>query len=218
MADPTTGGNAGGSSPEARVREDAERARAQVDREVGSAQESLSEARRLAEERARSFVGDATQQARSYADSQKEAAAQSLQDFAEAVRRASDELGKRDQTLAARFVQEAAGSLESMSRSVGSRNVDSMLDAVRDFGRSNPTAFIAGSVLAGIAIGRFARSSDDRDYQRYGHYFAGSNPGAGGRQGTAAPRPTSRPGAGASATTGSAAGQARSPSTPSKES
>lgn len=187
MADPTTGRNAGGPPPNSQLRKDAERAQADVEREIGSAKESLSEARRLAEERARSFVGDATRQARTYADSQKEAAAQSLQDFAEAVRRASDELGKRDQTLAARFVQEAAGGLESLSRSVSSRNVDSVIDTVRDFGRSNPTAFIAGSVLAGIAIGRFARASHERDYQRHEHHRGGSNRGPGDRQGPSRP-------------------------------
>jgi hypothetical protein len=247
MTDSTTGGNAGGRLPESRVKEDAEKARAEVEREIGSAAESLSQAGRMAQERTRSALGDAAQQARSYADSQKDAAAQSLKDFAEAVRRASDELGERDQTLAARFVQEAAGGLESLSRSVGSGSIEGMLDSVRDFGRSNPTAFIAGSVLAGIAIGRFALASNDRDTERYEHSFAGSSPGPGGRQagmrprrapgssaapsmpgettgaaagrsagtpGTAAPQPTSMPGA--SATTGSTAGQARSPYTPSQ--
>lgn len=198
MANSTTGG----ISPGSPVKEDAERARAGVEREIGSAAESLSEARRLAEERASSVVGDATQQARSYADGQKEAAAKGLQDFAEAVRRAGDELGQRDQTLAARFVREAAGGLESLSRTVSSRNLDDMLDSVRDFGRSNPTAFIAGSVLAGIAIGRFARSSNERDHRRTEHYPAGSNRGPRGP----ASQPMSRPAAGASARTGPLAG------------
>lgn len=237
MTDPTTGGSAGGRSPESQASEDAGRARAQVDRELGAAKESLSDARRLAEERARSLVGDATQQARSYADSQKEAAAQSLRDFAEAVRRASDELGNRDQTLAARFVQEAAGGLETLSRSVSSRNIDSVIDSVRDFGRSNPTAFIAGSVLAGIAIGRFARASSERDHQRsgrgsggHGQYRpsppaagsrsraapgqtggAGAAPG-GGSPGFAGAQPTSRPAAGASSSAALNPGGPASPS------
>jgi hypothetical protein len=32
---------------------------------------------------------------------------------------------------------------------------------VRDFGRRNPTAFIAGSVLVGVALGRFLKSSSE---------------------------------------------------------
>ncbi|CAN5202176.1 hypothetical protein BH10PSE3_BH10PSE3_01470 [soil metagenome] len=38
---------------------------------------------------------------------------------------------------------------------------DEMLCAVRDFGRANPAALIAASVLAGIALGRLARASGD---------------------------------------------------------
>ena len=193
MTNPDTGPTPGGGAA-SQVGGDAAKARAELEREAASARESLADARRLAEERARSFVGDAAQQARSYADNQKQAAAQSLKDFADAVRRASDELGSRDQTLAARFVQEAAGGLESLSQSVSAQSAEDVMDALRDFGRSNPTAFIAGSVLAGIAIGRFARASQERDHRRYEHYFAGSSPA--GRQ------PQPRPGAATDAGSG----------------
>lgn len=203
MTHPDTERPAGGDAP-SQIGEDAAKARTELEREAASALETFSDARRMAEERARSLVGDAAEQARSYADSQKETAAQSLKDFAEAVRRASDELGSRDQTLAARFVREAAGGLEGLSQSVGGRSIEGMLDTLRDFGRSNPTAFIAGSVLAGIAIGRFARASNERDDHRYEHDFTGQ--GQGGRPSQP------RPGAASPAATGARAGTAQSSS------
>jgi F0F1-type ATP synthase membrane subunit b/b' len=202
MTNPDTGRPGGEAA--SRVEEDAAKARAALEREATSAREKLSEARRMAEEQARSIVDDAAHQARSYADTQKEMAARSLKDFADAVRNASDELGQRDQSLAARFVREAAGGLESLSQSVNSRSFDGMLDTVRDFARSNPTAFVAGSVLAGVAIGRFARASNEREHRRYQHDFAGSShsgghsqprPGAASRAGPAATGATTHSGA-----------------------
>ncbi|HEX2257151.1 MAG TPA: hypothetical protein VHG92_10730 [Afifellaceae bacterium] len=194
MTNPDTGpATGGGAASQAGV--DAAKARADLERDAASASEKLAEARRMAEERARSFVGDAADQARSYADSQKETAAQSLKDFADAVRKASDELGQRDQTVAARFVREAAGGLESLSQSVSARNLDGMLDTLRDFGRSNPTAFIAGSVLAGIAIGRFARASGERDDHQNEQEREFARPGQAVPQG--------RPGRGAATAAGS---------------
>jgi hypothetical protein len=174
MTNPDTGPATGGGA-QSEFGADAAKARTELEREAASARESLAEARRMAEERARSLVGDSAEQARSYAEGQKETAAQSLKDFADAVRRASDELGRRDQTVAARFVQEAAGGLETLAQSVTSRSVDGMLDMVRDFARTNPTAFVAGSVLAGVAIGRFARASHERDQRRYEHEFTGTS-------------------------------------------
>jgi hypothetical protein len=90
----------------------------------------------------------------------KDAATATLDAFANAVRHAGDELAQQDQSLAGRVVKQAADGLEHLSRSVSERRPEEMLGAVRDFGRRNPTAFIAGSVLLGVALGRFARSSE----------------------------------------------------------
>lgn len=89
----------------------------------------------------------------------KSAAAHSLETFATAVRRAGDELQGQDQTTTARLVSEAANGLEGFSRLLNEKSIDGVVDSVRSFAKANPTAFIAGSVLAGIALGRFIRSS-----------------------------------------------------------
>jgi hypothetical protein len=60
-------------------------------------------------------------------------------------------------------VKQAADGLEQISRTVSEKRPEELLDAVREFGRRNPTAFIAGSVLLGVALGRFARSSESHD-------------------------------------------------------
>jgi len=109
---------------------------------------------------AASFAESAKDKAIGQVEQKKQTATQTLSDFANAVRKASDELAQHDQSMAAGVVKQAADGLEGLSRSVSGKRPEELLDAVRDFGRSNPTAFIAGSVLLGLAIGRFARSSE----------------------------------------------------------
>lgn len=89
----------------------------------------------------------------------KAAAADALATFADAVRKAGEELGRSDQTMVAGLVSQAAEGLESLSRTVSQKQPQDLLLAVRDFGRANPAAFMAGAVLAGVALGRIARSS-----------------------------------------------------------
>ena len=93
----------------------------------------------------------------------KEGATETLGAFANAIRHAGDELARQDQSVAGRVVKQAADGLEQLSRTVSEKRPEELLDAVREFGRRNPTAFIAGSVLVGVALGRFARSSESHE-------------------------------------------------------
>jgi len=92
-------------------------------------------------------------------EQQKRAASESIQAFAQAVRRASDELSKQDQTAAAQLIQQAAGGLESLSETLSNRSFGDMVDMARDFGRRNPMALAGGAALLGLALGRVARTA-----------------------------------------------------------
>jgi hypothetical protein len=96
-----------------------------------------------------------------YAEVQKSHVSEGLQQFAAAVQRASEELRENDQTMAGQVVREAADGLSQLSKSIGGSTAPELLDSVRRFGRDNPAAFIGGAVLAGLALGRFMRSSTD---------------------------------------------------------
>jgi hypothetical protein len=118
---------------------------------------------------------DAMKRAESEAERQKEMGAGHLDVFAEAVRKAADELGERDESAAAQFVREAAGGLESLSGSLREKSVGDLVDSVSRFGRSNPTAFLGGALLAGVALGRFAQASGQRAHgSRNGGYRSGA--------------------------------------------
>lgn len=109
-------------------------------------------------------------------EQQKAAASESLSAFAQAIHQASDELGQRDQTAAARLVNEAANGLENLSRSLSQQNLSEIVDSMREFGRRNPAAFAGGAALAGLALGRLARSSRHRTEGQHAAQGSGTQP------------------------------------------
>ena len=80
--------------------------------------------------------------------------------FGGALRAASEHLANSDQRAASKFVLDAAGGLERLSSSLKNKPFEEVLGEIRSFGRQNSGALIAGSVLAGLALGRFIKSSD----------------------------------------------------------
>jgi hypothetical protein len=103
----------------------------------------------------------AADEVRSSVESGAGVAASTLGDMADALRRAGDELADRDRTGAAGIAQSVARGLGGFAQSLGERSADDLADDIRRFGRSNPTAFIGLSLLAGFAIGRLLTSSTD---------------------------------------------------------
>lgn len=128
------------------------RAREEINRQGGAALDSLKEG-------ARSLGEEARDRASGYVEGGKEAVTEGLEAFAQAIRRASDELSERDQTMAAQLIRHGASTLERVTRSIEGTNLEDMIHQVRRFARNNPTAFIGGAMLAGFAVARFARAS-----------------------------------------------------------
>lgn len=140
--------------------------------EQAEAQSKLSDASDAVRQEAKQVGAQAQEMAGEQAEKVKEAAASHLDVFADALRAASDELGKNQSGPAADMVSSAASGLEGLTRSLHGQSTGEMIDTVRRFGRENPVGFLAGSVLAGLALGRFASvattapAGSDNDGQR----------------------------------------------------
>lgn len=125
------------------VRQEKRAADGLVDDAQAAATEAGSQARKLASEKADELQG---------------AAASHLKSFADAVRTAGDELADKEPGPVSDLVRQAAEGLERFSGALGRKSSSEMIDSVRDFGRQNPVGFLAGSMLAGFALARFANS------------------------------------------------------------
>lgn len=145
---------------------------------TGSAKEKMGQASQKMREEAAHFATQAQQKAVGEIERRKETASQTLGQFANAIRKAGDELAQGDQSVAGRFVGQAADGLENFARTLADKRPEELVDNVREFSRRNPTAFVAGAVLAGLAIGRFLRSSESmtgesRSFAGEGAVFTG---------------------------------------------
>jgi hypothetical protein len=135
---------------------------------TGQAKQLIDQAGQTLKSEAQTFASVAQDRVRAEAQKGTQAATKTLGDFANAVRRAGDELAASDQSPVSRIVQQAADGLESLSRNLADKEPGDLLNAVRDFGRRNPVAFIGGAVLVGMALGRFVRASEPQtDTMRY---------------------------------------------------
>jgi hypothetical protein len=124
------------------------------------AKELIGQAGQTLKNEAQSFASAAQDRVRAEAEKGTRTATKTLGDFANAVRLAGDQLAQSDQSPASRLVRQAADGLESLSRSLADKQPEDLIDAVRDFGRKNPAAFIGGAVLVGLAMGRLVRASE----------------------------------------------------------
>ena len=121
---------------------------------------ALGQAGKAIRDEAQSFAAAAQARVRSEAEKGQETATKTLGDFAQAIRRAGEELSQSDQSPAARLVRQAADGLESVSRNLAGKRPEDLVNDVRGFARSHPAAFIGGAVLVGVALGRFIRASE----------------------------------------------------------
>jgi hypothetical protein len=157
----------GGPSVGAKAGEDVDRARHRLEEEKRAAEDLAHEAREAASgigERARRAVARQGEEVR-------DEAASHLRNFADAVRSAGDELAEKEPGMISDVVREAARGLERFSESLSHKNPADMFGAVGDFGRRHPAAFVAGCVLAGFAVARFATAAGPQRHDHGGRGF-----------------------------------------------
>jgi hypothetical protein len=123
--------------------------------EAQTATEALHDAR----DKAGDYASEAKQALFSQAEGTQRDISSNLKAFSGALRAASEHLANNDQRTASKFTLDAAGALERFSSSLKDKPFEDVLGEMRSFGRENSGAMIAGSVLAGLALGRFIKSS-----------------------------------------------------------
>lgn len=130
-----------------------------ISEETRSATEALHDARDEIASKAGDYATEAKEALFSKAEGTQRDLSASLKAFGGALRAASEHLTNSDQRAASKFVLDAAGGLERLSTSLRDKPFEDVLNEVQAFGRQNSGTLIAGSVLAGLALGRFIKSS-----------------------------------------------------------
>ena len=102
---------------------------------------------------------DAKDVAQSIARSQQRAAAQSLGDFAGALRHAAREVDG-DNAAASQVAASVAGSLERLSSTLREGDLNTLVRDAEDFARAQPLVFFGAAVATGFLAMRFLKSSE----------------------------------------------------------
>jgi ABC-type transporter Mla subunit MlaD len=98
---------------------------------------------------------------RDFAEQQKAAGADQMDDVVDAMGAAADVL-EGQMPSAAGYVEDVAKQLDTVASALRERSVDDMLGSAADFARRKPVFFFAGALAAGFALSRFAKSSANR--------------------------------------------------------
>jgi gas vesicle protein len=109
-------------------------------------------------EQASTLASEIGQELTRSAEDQKRRGLEAVRSFAGAVDTAARELEGQSPQVA-RYVRDAAESLQSLTRNIEGRNLNDLVRSASDLARSNPTLFMVGAVAAGFAIARFVKSS-----------------------------------------------------------
>lgn len=116
-----------------------------------------------------SVLETAQQRVGEFAEEGKDAGVRQAEGLARAIHRAADEIQDSAPWMA-RYVHEAAESVDGMARSIRDRRPREIIGSLESLARRQPVAFFGAAALAGFALARFARSSPPRR----GAHLAGS--------------------------------------------
>jgi hypothetical protein len=107
---------------------------------------------------AKGLASDASEKLRSAVETQKTAGADYIGGLAGAVRRAA---GEFDQEIpqAANYIRGAAEAIDDFSDALRRRDLSQLVRDVQGFARSQPSAFLGATLVAGFAAVRFLKSS-----------------------------------------------------------
>jgi len=135
------------------------------------AAEDLKETGREALEGAKSVMGDAMSDLRTgaaaKADEVREVIAEEGSRMARSLHEAAGQYGGGVQS---RVLDTMASGLDSVSRTIATRDAESLMSDVQSFARRNPALFIAGAAVAGIVLVRLAAQSGRNADQGIGDY------------------------------------------------
>lgn len=167
-------------TPESSTTTTSEDLAARAKREASAAADLVGDAQSAVKDTATSMSSSLMNQAAARGERLQHDTANGLKAFADAVRDASDKLADRQPGMVTDLIRQAAGGIESFADTLHQKSASDMLEEVRDFGRRHPTAFIAGTVLAGFAIGRFVSTSGSQRRDGMGERQTGSYSGRSG--------------------------------------
>jgi hypothetical protein len=112
-------------------------------------------------EQANATWSDTKEKARSTLNEQQQAAAEGIDDLADALHAAAGDLGRKDKGTVSDLAEEAARGLERLSQTLKGKDLGMMVHEAEAFARREPALFLGAAVAAGFLVVRFLKSSSE---------------------------------------------------------
>jgi hypothetical protein len=104
----------------------------------------------------------------------KRSAADQIDQVAQALTRAGEELGQSQPTLA-NYASQISSSVSTFAARLRDGNMDELVTDARELARRNPGLFLIGGVALGFAVSRFLKASGDQMANQYSGDYSGSS-------------------------------------------
>lgn len=133
----------------------------------GDVKDSAREMARDAKGTVTEIAGKAKDQVKTQVATQKERAVSSLDDVTQTLHDTSRQLQENGQDTAGNLMDSVATQIENLTGYLKGRDVDDLLGDLQDIARRNPTLFVGGAFVLGVAAARFMKSSAPYSGSRY---------------------------------------------------
>ena len=107
-------------------------------------------------------------------ETSKRSAADQIDQVAQALTRAGEELGQSQPTLA-NYASQISSSVSTFASRLRDGNMDELVTDARELARRNPGLFLIGGVALGFAVSRFLKASGDQMANQYSGEYSGSS-------------------------------------------
>lgn len=131
----------------------------QVKEQAHQAMDQGKQAVQQGKEMAGGLLDRAREQVKTQLGTQKDNATTGLNDVAQALLLSSNHLQEQGQGGVAHYADTAAEKITSLSGYLRQREVDDVLNEVQNFARQKPALFLGSTILLGLVVGRFLKSS-----------------------------------------------------------
>jgi hypothetical protein len=116
---------------------------------------------------AKQAVDKVKEQASSAVGEKKDVAAQKLESVSKAFRQSAEGLNQGSVPAVGKILEQAAESIEGLAQSVRDGDFRGVIDGVENWARKHPAIFLGGSLIAGLLVARFLKSSREHEFGAY---------------------------------------------------
>ena len=120
-----------------------------------------------AQEKASQLASQAKEQASSQLSKQKERATGQLDSISSALHQTTGNLRKENQEPVANYVEKAAHQVDHFSDYLRTHSASELVSEVKRYARRDPSLFLGGAMLVGLAGARFFKSSASKQQRRH---------------------------------------------------